>query len=108
MPSATYAQFIERESTHAVYRKHVQIRLRSATDTSRQARLIHLAIALADLARSFDPVFDSSVEAVGDDELLLEFELNFPNRFGSAVNDWIEEEAKIRPEILDLLVPTDS
>jgi hypothetical protein len=82
--------------------------MRSASDPAGQARLMSTAIALANLARSFDQVFDYRVEAARGADILLEFELNFPNRFATAVDEWIEEEAKIHPAILDVVLPAES
>ncbi len=108
MSTLTYTRFVERESTHAVYRKNVQLRLLPAPDPAHQAALVTMAITLARIARSFDKAFDYQVRAESPEEIVVEFELNFPDRFASAVNEWIVEEAKIRPEIRDLLIPSEA
>ncbi len=108
MNAPHFSSFVEREITPAVYRKNVQIHFRPASDLEEQGRLMSTAIALASIARSFDPAFTYRVEHVGHTKLLLEFELNFPNRFGSAVDEWIREDAKIHPEILEAVLPGES
>ena len=103
--SSSYTRFVERESTHAVFRKHVIISMRSAESAVEQARMISAAMSLANIARSFDPAFDVRVDPGKTSEILLEFELNFPDRFATAVNEWIAEEVKKEPTILEVLAP---
>lgn len=103
--SSSYTRFVERESTHAVFRKHVIIPMRTAQSPVEQARMVSTAMSLANVARSFDPAFDVRADPGKTGEILLEFELNFPDRFATAVNEWIAEEVKKEPAILEVLAP---
>jgi hypothetical protein len=104
MSSTRYTALVERESTHAVFRKHVQLRLRASPDAAHQAGLLTLAVRLAGIARKLDSAFDHRAEPAGQ-ILQLEFELNFPERFQAELDQWLAEEIELHPEVAELLVP---
>ncbi len=91
------AALVDRESTHGVYRKHVEVLLRGATTEAELAQRIALAMHLVLRARSIDPHIDPEAHPRGGRGVAVEFVTDRPDRVKHELDAWVaEQDADVR------------
>ncbi len=100
-----YAVLVPRESTHAVYRNQVQVRLRPAPDPAQQAQLVSAILELSQVAGRIDPTFSYEITESSEHGIAVEFEVNHPERLKAAIDQWAGDLRNGRPEVWQLIVP---
>jgi hypothetical protein len=91
------AALVDRESTHGVYRKHVEVLLRGAVTEPEVAQHIALAMHLAARARTIDPNVDHETRPRGGRGIAVEFVTDRPDRVKRELDAWVaEQDADVR------------